>query len=95
MKEKEDKKVIEAYGFIEFLKAVQAGVQEGYELDFITNEGFPQQMGTYYRGTLLLQKEEVKVHKAEKVDKAAKKEKAESKEVKETKEVKAAEVSDV
>lgn len=89
MKEKEDKKVIEAYGFIEFLKAVQAGVQEGYELDFVTNEGFPQQMGTYYRGTLLLQKEEVKVHKA------TKKEKAESKEVKETKEVKAAEVSDV
>lgn len=89
MKEKEDKKVIEAYGFIEFLKAVQAGVQEGYELDFMTNEGFPQQMGTYYRGTLLLQKEEVKVHKA------TKKEKAESKEVKETKEVKAAEVSDV
>ena len=83
MKEKEDKKVIEAYGFIEFLKAVQAGVQEGYELDFMTNEGFPQQMGTYYRGTLLLQKEEVKVHKA------TKKEKAESKEVK------AAEVSDV
>lgn len=89
MKEKEDKKVIEAYGFIEFLKAVQAGVQEGYELDFITNEGFPQQMGTYYRGTLLLQKEEVKVPKANK------KEKAESKEVKETKESKAAEVSDV
>lgn len=89
MKEKEDKKVIEAYGFIEFLKLVQAGVQEGYELDFMTNEGFPQQMGTYYRGTLLLQKEEVKVHKA------TKKEKAESKEVKETKEVKAAEVSDV
>ena len=89
MKEKENKKVIEAYGFIEFLKAVQAGVQEGYELDFMTNEGFPQQMGTYYRGTLLLQKEEVKVHKA------TKKEKAESKEVKETKEVKAAEVSDV
>jgi len=89
MKEKEDKKVIEAYGFIEFLKAVQAGIQEGYELDFMTNEGFPQQMGTYYRGTLLLQKEEVKVHKA------TKKEKAESKEVKETKEVKAAEVSDV
>lgn len=83
MKEKEDKKVIEAYGFIEFLKAVQAGVQEGYELDFMTNEGFPQQMGTYYRGTLLLQKEEVKVHKA------TKKEKAESKESK------AAEVSDV
>lgn len=89
MKEKEDKKVIEAYGFIEFLKLVQAGIQEGYELDFMTNEGFPQQMGTYYRGTLLLQKEEVKVHKA------TKKEKAESKEVKETKEVKAAEVSDV
>lgn len=89
MKEKEDKKVIEAYGFIEFLKAVQAGVQEGYELDFVTNEGFPQQMGTYYRGTLLLQKEEVKVPKANK------KEKAESKEVKETKESKAAEVSDV
>jgi hypothetical protein len=88
MKEKEDKKVIEAYGFIEFLKLVQAGVQEGYELDFMTNEGFPQQMGTYYRGTLLLQKEEVKVQKA------TKKEKAESKEVKETKEVKAAEVSD-
>ena len=86
MKEKEDKKVIEAYGFIEFLKAVQAGVQEGYELDFMTNEGFPQQMGTYYRGTLLLQKEEVK---EEKVHKATKKEKAESKEVK------AAEVSDV
>ena len=89
MKEKEDKKVIEAYGFIEFLKAVQAGVKEGYELDFITNEGFPQQMGTYYRGTLLLQKEEVKVPKA------TKKEKAENKEVKESKEAKAAEVSDV
>lgn len=89
MKEKEDKKVIEAYGFIEFLKLVQTGIQEGYELDFMTNEGFPQQMGTYYRGTLLLQKEEVKVHKA------TKKEKAESKEVKENKEVKAAEVSDV
>lgn len=83
MKEKEDKKVIEAYGFIEFLKAVQAGVQEGYELDFVTNEGFPQQMGTYYRGTLLLQKEEVKVHKANKKEKA------------EIKEVKAEEVSDV
>ena len=92
MKEKEDKKVIEAYGFIEFLKAVQAGVQEGYELDFMTNEGFPQQMGTYYRGTLLLQKEEVK---EEKVHKATKKEKAEIKETKETKEVKAVEVSDV
>ena len=92
MKEKEDKKVIEAYGFIEFLKAVQAGVQEGYELDFVTNEGFPQQMGTYYRGTLLLQKEEVK---EEKVHKATKKEKAEIKESKETKEVKAVEVSDV
>lgn len=92
MKEKEDKKVIEAYGFIEFLKAVQAGVQEGYELDFVTNEGFPQQMGTYYRGTLLLQKEEVKEEKVHKVHKATKKEKAE---VKETKEVKAAEVSDV
>ena len=92
MKEKEDKKVIEAYGFIEFLKLVQAGIQEGYELDFITNEGFPQQMGTYYRGTLLLQKEEVK---EEKVHKATKKEKAEIKETKETKEVKAVEVSDV
>ena len=92
MKEKEDKKVIEAYGFIEFLKLVQAGIQEGYELDFMTNEGFPQQMGTYYRGTLLLQKEEVK---EEKVHKATKKEKAEIKESKETKEVKAVEVSDV
>ena len=69
MKEKEDKKVIEAYGFIEFLKAVQAGVQEGYELDFVTNEGFPQQMGTYYRGTLLLQKEAVKVQKTNKKEK--------------------------
>jgi len=85
MKEKEDKKVIEAYGFIEFLRAVQAGVQEGYELDFVTNEGFPQQMGTYYRGTLLLQKEEVKVHKATKKEKA---------EIKEIKESKAAESSD-
>ena len=92
MKEKEDKKVIEAYGFIEFLRAVQAGVQEGYELDFVTNEGFPQQMGTYYRGTLLLQKEEVKVHKATKKEKAEIKE---TKETKETKEVKAVEVSDV
>ena len=55
-RKKEDKKVIEAYGFIEFLKLVQTGIQEGYELDFMTNEGFPQQMGTYYRGTLLLQK---------------------------------------
>lgn len=69
MKEKEDKKVIEAYGFIEFLKAVQAGVQEGYELDFVTNEGFPQQMGTYYRGTLLLQKEALKAQKAHKKEK--------------------------
>jgi len=85
MKEKEDKKVIEAYGFIEFLRAVQAGVQEGYELDFVTNEGFPQQMGTYYRGTLLLQKEEVKVPKATKKEKA---------EIKEIKESKAAESSD-
>lgn len=69
MKEKEDKKVIEAYGFIEFLKLVQTGVQEGYELDFVTNEGFPQQMGTYYRGTLLLQKEAVKVQKTNKKEK--------------------------
>lgn len=69
MKEKEDKKVIEAYGFIEFLKAVQAGVQEGYELDFVTNEGFPQQMGTYYRGTLLLQKEALKAQKTHKKEK--------------------------
>lgn len=69
MKEKEDKKVIEAYGFIEFLKAVQAGVQEGYELDFVTNEGFPQQMGTYYRGTLLLNKEVAKVQKTPKKEK--------------------------
>ena len=29
MKEKKKKKVIEAYGFIEFLKLVQTGIQEG------------------------------------------------------------------
>jgi len=51
----------------------------------VTNEGFPQQMGTYYRGTLLLQKEEVKVPKATKKEKA---------EIKESKESKAAESSD-
>ena len=44
MKEKETRKSLKPMVLLNFSNLIQT-IQEGYELDFMTNEGFPQQMG--------------------------------------------------
>ncbi len=46
-------KVIEGNSLYDFLKEVQTLIQEGYEFDFETNEGFPQRIGLIYVSRML------------------------------------------
>ena len=39
---------VQEYGFLEWLKEVQEQVQQGYEIEFETNEGVPNSFGGYY-----------------------------------------------
>lgn len=46
-------KVIEGNSLYDFLKEAQTLIQEGYEFDFETNEGFPQRIGLIYVSRML------------------------------------------
>ncbi len=39
---------IQEYSLIDFLQEVQKYVIDGYRIDFVTNEGYPQQYGSVY-----------------------------------------------
>ncbi len=45
--------VIEGNSLYDFLKEAQTLIQEGYEFDFETNEGFPQRIGLIYVSRML------------------------------------------
>lgn len=44
---------IQEYSLIDFLQEVQKYVIDGYRIDFETNEGYPQQLGTIYLAQLV------------------------------------------
>jgi hypothetical protein len=46
---------IQEYSLIDFLQEVQKYVIDGYRIDFETNEGYPQQLGTIYLAQLVPQ----------------------------------------
>jgi len=45
-------KQVENYGFAEWLKEVQEVIQDGYEFDFDSNDGYPLQIGTVYTAVM-------------------------------------------
>jgi len=45
-------KRVENYGFAEWLKEVQEVIQDGYEFDFESNDGYPLQIGTVYTAVM-------------------------------------------
>jgi len=46
---------IQEYSLIDFLQEVQKYIIDGYRIDFETNEGYPQQLGTIYLAQLVPQ----------------------------------------
>jgi len=48
---------IQEYSLIDFLQEVQKYVIDGYRMDFVTNEGYPQQYGSVYIAQMIPQKE--------------------------------------
>lgn len=44
---------IQEYSLIDFLQEVQKYVIDGYRIDFETNQGYPQQLGTIYLAQLV------------------------------------------
>ena len=56
-------KRIENYSLWEFLLAFQQAVQEGYVLDLVSNENFPQQIGVIFTAGLVKQDELEEVKK--------------------------------
>ena len=56
-------KRIENYSLWEFLLAFQQAVQEGYVLDLVSNENFPQQIGVIFTAGMVKQEELEEVKK--------------------------------
>lgn len=50
---------VENYGLIEWLTDLQQQIKLGYEIDFSTNEGYPQSFGSVY--TCLMKKQQENV----------------------------------
>lgn len=50
-------KRIENYSLWEFLLAFQQAVQQGYVLDLVSNENFPQQIGVIFTAGVVKQEE--------------------------------------
>ena len=48
-----DKIQVQNFGLAEWLKDAQEAIQAGYEFDFETNEGYPQQIGHVYTCQML------------------------------------------
>jgi hypothetical protein len=48
-----DKIQVQNFGLVEWLKDLQEAIQAGYEFDFETNEGYPQQIGHVYTCQML------------------------------------------
>lgn len=48
-----DKIQVQNFGLVEWLKDLQEATQAGYEFDFETNEGYPQQIGHVYTCQML------------------------------------------
>jgi hypothetical protein len=46
---------IQEYSLIDFLQEVQKYVIDGYRIDFVTNEGYPQQYGSVYIAQMIPQ----------------------------------------
>ena len=42
-----------AYGFQDFIKDLEEAFEQGYRLDFESNENYPQQIGNYYAAQLV------------------------------------------
>lgn len=45
---------VQAYSLYEYLLALQEAIQAGYKIDFETNQGYPQQIGTVFTAGLKL-----------------------------------------
>ena len=56
-------KRIENYSLWEFLLAFQQAVQDGYVLDLVSNENFPQQIGVIFTAGVVKQEEPEEVKK--------------------------------
>ena len=56
-------KRIENYSLWEFLLAFQQAVQEGYVLDLVSNENFPQQIGVIFTAGMVKAEELEEVKK--------------------------------
>ena len=56
-------KRIENYSLWEFLLAFQEAVQQGYVLDLVSNENFPQQIGVIFTAGVVKQEEPEEVKK--------------------------------
>lgn len=41
------------YGFLDFIKDLEEAFEQGYRLDFESNENYPQQIGNYYAAQLV------------------------------------------
>ena len=41
------------YGFQDFIKDLEQAFEQGYRLDFESNENYPQQIGSYYAAQLV------------------------------------------
>ena len=54
-----------AYGFQDFIKDLEEAFEQGYRLDFESNENYPQQIGNYYSALLPLKGSEKKVVQAQ------------------------------
>ena len=40
------------YGFQDFIKDLEQAFEQGYRLDFESNENYPQQIGSYYQALM-------------------------------------------
>ena len=54
-----------AYGFQDFINDLEEAFEQGYRLDFESNENYPQQIGNYYSALLPLKGSQKKVVQAQ------------------------------
>lgn len=56
-------KRIDAYSLAEFMNKVEEAYNEGYRVDFTTNENYPQAFGSHYTVGMVKQEASVEVPK--------------------------------
>lgn len=52
---------IQGYGFADFLEKIEKMINEGWQLDFSTNDNYPTSFGTYYSVGMIKVEKEAKV----------------------------------